>query len=148
MTWTGTPLLLHYNKYYLFETVPRSFVLLHNFFLFFFPSFFFFYRCVQTRCFLNKCNQNRSCFSPYSSFPPKDIQTVFYSTCSKCLASPRATQSHFRFPSKNVLKIIVFSRTYAKVPLFSSSVICQTTGPKPLPKRFLHLVRCRASSFN
>ena len=30
----------------------------------------------------------------------------------------------------------------------SSSVICQTKGPKPLPKRFLHIVRSRASSFN
>jgi len=30
----------------------------------------------------------------------------------------------------------------------SSSVICKTTGPKPLPKRFLHIVRSRASSFN
>ena len=30
----------------------------------------------------------------------------------------------------------------------SSSVICQTTGLKPLPKRFLHIVRSRASSFN
>jgi len=30
----------------------------------------------------------------------------------------------------------------------SSSVICQTTGPKPLPKQFLHIVRSRASSFN
>ena len=30
----------------------------------------------------------------------------------------------------------------------SSSVICQTTGPKPLPKRFLHIERSRASSFN
>jgi hypothetical protein len=29
----------------------------------------------------------------------------------------------------------------------SSSVICQTTGPQPLPKRFLHLTRSRASSF-
>jgi hypothetical protein len=28
-----------------------------------------------------------------------------------------------------------------------SSVICQTTGPQPLPKRFLHLKRSRASSF-
>ena len=31
---------------------------------------------------------------------------------------------------------------------WSSSVICQTTGPKFLPKRFLHIVRSRASSFN
>ena len=27
-------------------------------------------------------------------------------------------------------------------------LICQTTDPKPLPKRFLHIVRSRASSFN
>ena len=30
----------------------------------------------------------------------------------------------------------------------SSSVICQTTGPKILPKWFLHIVRSIASSFN
>jgi hypothetical protein len=30
----------------------------------------------------------------------------------------------------------------------SSTVICQTTGPKPLPKRFLHTVRSKDSSFN
>jgi len=29
-----------------------------------------------------------------------------------------------------------------------SSVNCQTTGPKPLSKRFLHTVRSRASPFN
>ena len=29
-----------------------------------------------------------------------------------------------------------------------SSVICQTTGPKPLPKQFLHIVRSRVPSFN
>jgi hypothetical protein len=29
----------------------------------------------------------------------------------------------------------------------SSSVICQTTGPQPLPTRFLHWMRSRASSF-
>ena len=30
----------------------------------------------------------------------------------------------------------------------SSSLICQRTGPKLLAKRFLHIVRSRASSFN
>ena len=30
----------------------------------------------------------------------------------------------------------------------SLSVICQTTGPKPLPKLFLRIVRSRSSSFN
>jgi len=32
--------------------------------------------------------------------------------------------------------------------IITSSVICQTTGPKPLAKQFLHIVRSRASSFN
>ena len=31
--------------------------------------------------------------------------------------------------------------------LFIHSVVCLTTGPKPLPKRTLHVVRSRASSF-
>jgi hypothetical protein len=31
--------------------------------------------------------------------------------------------------------------------LFIQSVFCLTTGPKPLPKRFLHIVRSRAFSF-
>jgi len=30
---------------------------------------------------------------------------------------------------------------------FIHSVFCLTTGPKPPPKRFLHIVRSRASSF-
>jgi len=30
---------------------------------------------------------------------------------------------------------------------FIHSVFCLTTGPKPPPKRCLHIVRCRASSF-
>jgi hypothetical protein len=34
-----------------------------------------------------------------------------------------------------------------KSPFIHSSVICHTTGPQPLPKRFLHLMRSRASSF-
>jgi hypothetical protein len=31
--------------------------------------------------------------------------------------------------------------------LFIHLVVCLTTGPKPLPKRALHIVRSRASSF-
>ena len=34
-----------------------------------------------------------------------------------------------------------------RVPSFIHSVFCLTTGPKPPPKRFLHIVRYRASSF-
>jgi hypothetical protein len=35
----------------------------------------------------------------------------------------------------------------ACISAIHSSVNCQTTGPQPLPQRFLHLMRSRASSF-
>jgi len=38
--------------------------------------------------------------------------------------------------------------TQTDIYISSSSVICQTTGPKPLAKRTLHIVRSRVSSFN
>ena len=44
--------------------------------------------------------------------------------------------------------ILYFFLQYISSSSSSSSVICQTTGPKPLPKRFLHIERSRASSFN
>ena len=34
-----------------------------------------------------------------------------------------------------------------KIKIFIHSVFCLTTGPTPLPKRFLHIVQSRASSF-
>jgi len=43
---------------------------------------------------------------------------------------------------------LYLERLSSSSPSSSSSVICQTTGPKSLPKRFLHIVRSRASSFN
>ena len=42
----------------------------------------------------------------------------------------------------------MYLQPFPKISSSSPSVICQTTGPKPLPKRFLHIVRSRASSFN
>jgi hypothetical protein len=42
----------------------------------------------------------------------------------------------------------IFHRPLGMSMLFiHSSVICQTTGPQPPPKRFLHLMRSRASAF-
>ena len=39
-------------------------------------------------------------------------------------------------------------KTKSKIGInFIHSVFCLTTGPKPPPKRFLHIVRSRASSF-
>jgi len=53
--------------------------------------------------------------------------------------------------SENRMLRIIFGENYimrslmicTPHPTLSSSVICQTTGPKPLPKRFLHIVRVR-----
>jgi len=38
-------------------------------------------------------------------------------------------------------------QTGCKDNSFINLVVCLTTGPKPLPKRTLHIVRSRASSF-
>ena len=46
----------------------------------------------------------------------------------------------FTFGKAKVLKMRYYE-------LFYYSVVCLTTGPKPLPKRFLHIVRSKASSF-
>ena len=40
------------------------------------------------------------------------------------------------------------THTHIYILSSSTSVICQTTGAKPLPKRFLYIVRSTASSFN
>jgi hypothetical protein len=39
------------------------------------------------------------------------------------------------------------STAYSFIHSFIHLVVCLTTGPKPLPKRALHIVRSRASSF-
>ena len=61
------------------------------------------------------------------------------------LTVPKRANEHkwvriWSFPSRSV--------TISSSSSSTSSVICQTTGPKPLPKRFLHIVRSRNSSFN
>jgi len=54
-------------------------------------------------------------------------------------------------PVKGLLHIYIYIYIYIYIhisSLSSSSVICQKISPKHLPKRFLHTVRSRASSFN
>ena len=53
----------------------------------------------------------------------------------------------FRFVAQHLKQCAIYIYIYIYIYI-STSVICQTTGPKPLPKRFLHIVRSRASSFN
>ena len=59
--------------------------------------------------------------------------------------------SHRAF-CRRLVRICIWLRTFSPLSLslrlsFIHSVICLTTGPKPPPKRFLHIVRSRASSF-
>ena len=70
------------------------------------------------------------------------------------------TETHFLCKIKILLQILFHYFFYSiklndvsmyKFPVkasSSSSLICETTGPKPLPKRFRHIVRSRASSIN
>jgi hypothetical protein len=46
-----------------------------------------------------------------------------------------------------VLKVIILQRTWGESS-FIRTVVCLTTGSKLLPKRSLHILQCRASSFN
>jgi hypothetical protein len=61
-----------------------------------------------------------------------------------------STCNHFvnNFSSEPVYLCDMVYTQYWQSSSSSSSVIFQTTGPKPLAKRFLHIVRSRASSFN
>jgi hypothetical protein len=52
-----------------------------------------------------------------------------------------------RATNNEIIKGLLHYLQFVKPNISSSSVICQATGPKPLPKRFLHLMRSRASSF-
>ena len=63
------------------------------------------------------------------------IHTYIHEFCPSILDTPSSS-----------LSVCVY--IYMSSSSSSSSVICQTTGPKPLPKRFLHIVRPTASSFN
>jgi hypothetical protein len=49
------------------------------------------------------------------------------------------------FPAK--IMLLLFASWYVFANSFIHLVVCLTTGPKPLPKRAVHIVRSRASSF-
>ena len=59
----------------------------------------------------------------------------------------------YKFPIQAELQdtfFVIFFSSSRRLLCFDfihSTVICLTTGPQPLPKRFLHLMRYRASSF-
>jgi hypothetical protein len=81
--------------------------------------------CTAAKGWLPNCSQQIYHYIIISNRTSQNVQELYKTTRSIC--------------TKTSLRPICSS---------SSSVICQMTGPKPLPKRFLHIVRSRASSFN
>jgi hypothetical protein len=65
-------------------------------------------------------------------------------TCYVHSSSSVICQTHDRSTASHHHQYSVTRQVHSQS---SSSVICQTTVPQPLPKRFLHLMRSRASSF-
>jgi hypothetical protein len=77
MAWTGSPLLLQYNKkMYLFKTVPSSSSTIHT---------LFFYRCVHNHCLLHNVIKTALIFSVFLFFPERYsnfvLQHVFKMSC-------------------------------------------------------------------
>ena len=85
--------------------------------------------------------------------PANTIATYFFMIHFKSILPSVSRSSNFslsfKFPKLNSLRISLLHHHVSHDPhiSFIHSVICLTTGPTPLPKRFLHIVRSRASSF-
>ena len=89
---------------------------------------------------------------------PDGIFLLAYSSLSKCHAN---RQIAFAIIQENICSQEFVKRMNCEggdlwkdavygfycILLFIYSVCCLTTGPKPLPKRFLHIVQSKASSF-
>ena len=57
-------------------------------------------------------------------------------------------RSYNFYPANEVVYILFITlRVSNEQQIFIHSIFCLTTGSKPPPKRFLHIVRSRASSF-
>jgi hypothetical protein len=77
--------------------------------------------CACVRAGVQQCNEHR--------IPTIFYDFILYAFCINC-----NNQYNMYIMLYNILQFI-------------HSVVCLTTGPKPLPKRPLHIVRSRASSF-
>jgi hypothetical protein len=90
--------------------------------------------------------------SPFLVHPDMlDTHTV---TCSRAAGTPSLVVKWLRVKLTNYLHLRSKLRVSGATPLcplrvfiHSFIVFCLTTGPKPPPKRFLHIARSRASSF-
>jgi hypothetical protein len=79
----------------------------------------------------------------------KKFFTVFTRKGNQCLSDLPHTTCRLNVTKMGRITFLLPVGTYQTFCscVIHSSVICQTTGPQPLPERFLHLMRSRASSF-
>jgi hypothetical protein len=84
----------------------------------------------------------------------KCLKNFFYSLCS-IFRVQQCPKLKTDFTILDVVHSYIISHhitsrhitSYHIIYIFIHLVVCLTTGPKPLPKRALHIVRSRASSF-
>jgi hypothetical protein len=86
------------------------------------------------------------CGTPVQIWEPHGVTLAGYCspwvTCYVALIRMRGSDEDY------VCELTSSFRRCMRAEFIHSSVICHTTGPQPRPKRFLHLMRSRASSFN
>ena len=70
------------------------------------------------------------------------VKLTKYQNLQKTIASAEE-----KFILKGVLRCVTVIGLFHLLHTFFYSVVYLTTGPKPLPKRFLHIVRSKASFF-
>ena len=78
---------------------------------------------------------------------PLPLALVPFHLGFRVMLLPSAHSSSSLLPTCGVARNSIRTACVSWSTCFCTSVICQTTGPQPLPKPFLHLMRSRASSF-
>ena len=88
-------------------------------------------QCRSPRNIIQECDKHLKCLS----------HTIHLSSRPFKYSSSYCTYI-FKKPS-----VLFCTPHWSSCSFFYYSVVCLTTGPKPLPKRFLHIVRSKTSSF-
>ena len=103
--------------------------------------------CCVVVCDLEKSRMGAPYIYDISRLKVNDL-TLILLTWRKWWAPNNASKQHMGFNSGFKGLIWVAAQHYSGIiNSFIHLVVCLTTGPKPLPKRALHIVRSRASSF-
>jgi len=103
-------------------------------------------------CFLFLC---RLCFSSIPTDKNPKVLALYVPTTNSCISTSIENWTHVYMnlftqnsPYYHLLKYLLFLLKHSVyIYIYIHLVVCLTTGPKPLPKRAVHIVRSRASSF-